>query len=29
MPYLGDKGDQILNSLKIKLKDHFTKEVKF
>ena len=29
MPYLGDKGDQLLKSLKTKLKHHFTKEVKF
>ena len=28
MPYLGDKGDQLLKSLKTKLKHHFTKEVK-
>ena len=29
IPYLGDKGDQLLKSLKAKLKHHFTKEVKF
>ena len=29
MPYLGDKGDQLLKSLKTKLKRHFTEEVKF
>ena len=29
IPYLGDKGDQFLNSLKTKLKHHFTKESKF
>ena len=28
-PYLGDKGDQLLISLKTKSKHHFTKEVKF
>ena len=27
--YLGDKGDQLLKSLKTKLKHHLTKEVKF
>ena len=27
--HLGDKGDQLLKSLKAKLKHHFTKEVKF
>ena len=29
IPYLSDKGDQILKSLKTKLKHHFTKDVKF
>ena len=29
IPYLGDKGDQLLKLLKTKLKHHFTKEVKF
>ena len=29
VPYLGDKGDQLLKSLKTKLKHHFTKEAKF
>ena len=29
IPYFGDKGDQLLKSLKTKLKDHFTEEVKF
>ena len=29
IPYLGDKGDQLLKSLKTKLKHLFTKEVKF
>ena len=29
MPYLGDKGDQLLKSLKTILKRHFTEEVKF
>ena len=28
IPYLGDKGDQLLKFLKAKLKNHFTKEVK-
>ena len=27
--HLGDKGDQLLKSLKVKLKHHFTEEVKF
>ena len=29
IPYLGDKGHQILKSLKTKLKHHFTEEVRF
>ena len=29
IPYLGDKGEQLLKSLKTKLKHHFIKEVKF
>ena len=29
IPYLGDKGDNLLKSLKAKLKHHFTKVVKF
>ena len=29
IPYLGDKGEQLLKSLKTKLKHHLTKELKF
>ena len=29
IPYLGDKGDQLLKLLKAKLEHHFTKEVRF
>ena len=29
IPFLGDKGDQLLKLLKTRLKHHFTKEVKF
>ena len=29
IPYLGDKGDQLLQSLKANMKNHFTKEFKF
>ena len=29
IPYLGDKGDQLLKPLRTKLKHYFTKEVKF
>ena len=29
IPYLGDKGDQLLKSLKTKYKHHLTEEVKF